>query len=70
MGRIVASREYWEKLKEIGNECSLLRISLGITQEQVAKETNSTAGYISLFEHGKVNSAIILNWYIRNGYRG
>lgn len=70
MSRIVASKEYWENLRRMGTICKKIRINKGVTQKVVAEETNTTVGYISSFEAGRCNSALVLDWYVRNGYRG
>ena len=57
-------------LKVIGHKCKILRRSLALTQNDVAKETGYTSKSISAFENGRVNNAIILMWYINHGLEG
>lgn len=70
MCRVVVSRDYWERLKQIGSDCKEIRINCGYTQAQVAEEVKTNSSMISNFESGGNNSALILDWYVKHGYRG
>lgn len=54
-------------LKETGLKCKILRISLGIKQKQVAKETGYSLESISKFENGCINNMVIFKWYLEHG---
>jgi len=42
-----------ERRKEIGKDIRCVRVRLGLTQEQLAKKTGTTAAMISQYESGK-----------------
>lgn len=54
-------------MKEIGRVCKLHRMSLGITQREVASELGYSVKLISCFERGLSFNALILLWYISHG---
>lgn len=70
MCRIVVPPNYWHRLEEIGKKCKEIRIQKGYTQKEVAEKVMVNPSLISAFESGRTNSALILNWYVENGYRG
>lgn len=70
MCRVVNSPSKRQKLLRIGKACKNIRISKGYTQQQVGEEVGEPATNISAFEGGRNNSAIILMWYVKNGYGG
>lgn len=54
-------------LNTIGVYCAITRLRKGITQKMIASELKCSPQNISLFEHGKVDSGIILFWYVKHG---
>lgn len=53
---------------ELAYRCKQYREFLGVTQEQVAKEVGMSRQVISDFERGENNSALVLTWYILQGF--
>lgn len=56
-------------LSLIGNKCKEYRLSLGILQSEVAKDTGYSIENISKFENGNNNNMKILLWYIGKGLK-
>lgn len=50
-------------LKEMGRKCAEIRIKAGITQKQMAENTNTSRQNISAFETGRNDSARLLLAY-------
>lgn len=55
------------RLKYLGFMCKKYRVSLGFTQEDVARETGYSSENVSAFECGRNDNARILLWYIKKG---
>lgn len=53
-----------ERLKDIGKICQLCRQNANKTRTQVAKELGITLADITNFENGRVNNAIIYDYYL------
>ena len=70
MCRIVVPPEYWERLREIGKKCREVRVARGYSQREVAEEVKVNPSMVSTFENGGNNSALLLDWYVKSGYRG
>lgn len=70
MCRIVVPQHYWERLRIIGEKCKQIRIENGYSQKDVAKEVKVNPSMVSGFESGRNNSALLLDWYVKHGYRG
>ena len=66
VGLTIKKREY---LNNIGFRCKLFRVSLSITQKEIAEELGETQNNICMFDAGKNNSAYILMWYINRGLK-
>lgn len=49
--------------------CRIFRQLKGYLQVQVAEDTGYTQRTISRFESGRLNNAIIYNWYISHGFK-
>lgn len=56
-----------ERKKELAERCKNLRISLNLTQADVARDLGFTRQSVNNFEHGKTWSYVILTWYIDRG---
>lgn len=52
-------------LKHIGNQCRELRIFHNKTQRDLSKELNVSQQFISAFELGNMDSAILLLEYLK-----
>ena len=55
-------------LKDIGKACGDYRRKKHLTQKYVASKTGYNDRTVSLFERGGSNNAIILLWYITDGF--
>ncbi len=55
-------------MKDIGKACGDYRRKKHITQKHIATKTGYNIRTISSFERGGSNNAIILLWYIMNGF--
>ena len=60
----VMNEEQKQRLKDIGEICQICRINSKTTREQVAKELNITIHDVCNFENGRVNNAIIYDYYL------
>lgn len=54
-------------LKTLGNRCKQFRISMGVYQRDVAKDTGYSLENVSAFEAGRNDNARIFLWYIQHG---
>jgi transcriptional regulator with XRE-family HTH domain len=53
----------------IGKACKDYRLSLGILQSEVAKDTGYSIENVSKFENGNNNNMKIFLWYLEKGFR-
>lgn len=56
----------WDTMKRMGKMCQDYRKKAEITQKQVAQDLGVTAGLISQFECGMIDSLYIFIWYLSN----
>ena len=54
-------------LASLGEYCRMTRKNKGLTQYDVARDTEFTQQNISAFERGENNNAVLLLWYIKHG---
>ena len=58
-----------QSLSLIGKECKNFRLSLGILQSEVARDTGYSIENVSKFENGNNNNLKIFLWYIQKGFK-
>lgn len=69
MRRDFMSQSYKMFLAQIGHDCKKHRREyIGVSQEEVAEELCMSAGNVSAFERGMNDSAVILSYYVMNGF--
>lgn len=57
-----------QSLSLIGKACKDFRISLGILQSEVARDTGYSIENVSKFENGNNNNLKIFMWYVQKGF--
>ena len=58
-----------QSLSLIGKACKDFRVSLGILQSEVARDTGYSIENVSKFENGNNNNLKIFMWYVQKGFK-
>jgi transcriptional regulator with XRE-family HTH domain len=58
-----------QSLSLIGKACKDFRLSLGILQSEVARDTGYSIENVSKFENGNNNNMKIFLWYLQKGFK-
>ena len=66
---VILSKDRKDNLRKLGRECKAFRELLDYTQSEVAQELKVSDKTISAFECGRNDSAILLCWYLRKGFK-
>lgn len=60
-------KEKFKRQRDLGFKCKMFRLYNGITQQQVAIETNYSKETVSKFENGYIHNPVVYQWYKDNG---
>ena len=55
-------------MRILGAMCRSFRISLGVTQKEIARDIDCGQENVSAFENGRNRNCVILLWYVNKGF--
>ena len=61
--------KHLKRLYDLARDCRKWREEHGYTQREIAETSGYSAQYISMYERGMANNALILAEYLERGYK-